>query len=221
MGTPLKTRKKMAVILLTGLFFLLQGATVSSALAASQTATSQPVPGKTTTVPAGKVLPSNTTVTAPLPLTVPARNYQQVEKAPVYKLEIPEYDLAGKISGVLFEKRNNQSGSKDKIEFTISLKNHGTRRIPAGTPIDIRIRLINTATDTLIHDGRTRFSNKDFALKSEYWVEMPEKGVWFKMGESPAPQTLNDLKLVVDIDPTHKFHEAQRYLGNNRCVATW
>ena len=105
MPTPLKARKEIAMALLVVLFFLLKGATVSPALADSPTTTGKSLSGKTTTVPAGEVLPGTTT-TVSLPSTVPARKYQQIEKPPVYKLDIPEYDLAGKLSDVRFEKRN-------------------------------------------------------------------------------------------------------------------
>lgn len=221
MSNPPVIKQYLSVVALAGLFFLLNVAIVPSALAASQSVTDKPISGKTTTVPAGKVLPGKTTTTVPLPSAAPAREYQQVDKPPVKKIDIPEYDLAGKLSEVLFENRSSFKRSKDKIHFKTSLKNHGTKYIPAGTSIEIRIRLINTATDTIIYDNRTAFSNEDFGLKSEYWVEMPQKTVWFKMGESPAPETLNDLKLVVDVDPCKRFHEAQRHRGNNRCVASW
>jgi hypothetical protein len=221
MRIRLKAPKKMAMALLITLFLLLQGAIGPSTLAAGQTATDKPISGKTTTVPAGKVAPGQRTTTTPLPSAAPAREYQQVDKPPAKKLDIPEYDLAGKLSEVRFKKRTKLYHNMDRILFKVSLKNHGTRRIPAGKLIPIRTRLINTGTDTIIYNKTNRMSNDDFNLKSEYWVEMPETTVRLKLGDPPAPETLNDLKLIVDVDPDNTYHEAQRHRGNNRCVATW
>ena len=221
MRTPLKARKQMALALLIALFLLLQSATGSSTLAASQTATGKSLSGKTTTVPAGNVLPGATTTTAPLPSTAPARTYQQVEKPPVYHLDIPEYDLAGKLSDVRFKKRNQFNASKDQIHFKISLKNYGKTQVDRQT-IPIKIRLINTATNTILEERRVGNKIEEGSIGSQYWViTTPERAVWFRMGESPAPGTLNELKLIVDIDPDNTFHEAQRHRGNNRCVASW
>ena len=88
--------------------------------------------------------------------------------------------------------------------------------------IPIKIRLINTATNTIVEERRVGNKIEEGSIGSQYWViTTPERTVWFRMGESPAPGTLNELKLIVDIDPDNTFKEARRHRGNNLCVVTW
>lgn len=211
MRTRLKTGQKMTIVLLITLFFLLQTSTGSSALAASQAATDKPISGKaTTTVPAGKVAPEQTTTTAPLPSTAPAREYQQVDKPPAKKVDIPEYDLAAKL------KITKISGNRvKKIRYAIMLKNHGRKTIQCNTNIKVKTRVINIQTNALIQEMTQFVKNGQKDLRSEHWVYM-QPVLLVKVYSD-----LNDAKLIVDVDPDNTYHEAQRHRGNNRCVATW
>ncbi len=220
MRTRLKTGKKMTIVLLIALFFLLQTATGSSALAASQTATDKPISGKTTTtVPAGKVVPGQTTTIAPLPSTAPAREYQQVDKPPAKKIDIPEYDLAAKLHDTKVVNRTITTVGKHTLtilSFNVALKNNGTKPIEPGKQIPIRIELVNREDNTLIEQEVISAKNDDTAIDHRHYVVMsPRMEYGLKVG------TIQYVKLIVDVDPDNTFHEANRHRGNNRCVASW
>jgi hypothetical protein len=218
LSNPSVFKQYLSVVALAGLLFLLNGAIVSTALAASQTVTDKPISGKTTTVPAGKVLPGETTKTVPLPSGAPAREYQQVDKPPVKKLDIPEYDIAGRLADLHFERHNLLT----LIIFSIELKNNGKQRIRRESPIPVQSRLINTANNSLIEKFTVAVTSPSKDLDSQYWVRMtPQVKAQVAFGRGNAPENLNDLKLIVDIDPDNTFKEAQRHRGNNRCVASW
>jgi hypothetical protein len=188
---------------LTLLLFVGSGAL--SGQAASQPVTNKPISGKT---------PTNTTT---LPTSTPSPNYQQVDKPPAQKLDIPKCDLAGRVVNVRID-----YGLNDKIFFQVELKNNGTRKIAKRTNIPIKYRLVNTANNSLVQEREFLVSSDQQDLDPLYWVRMaPEVMVAFSFGRGTAPKKIGDLKLIVDIDPDNTFKEAQRHRGNNRCVASW
>jgi hypothetical protein len=221
MRIRLKAHKKMAMALLIALFLLLQGATGSSALAASQAATDEPISGKTTTtVPAGKVVPGQTTSTTPLPSKAPVREYQQVDKPPAKKLDIPEYDLAAKLHDTKVVNRSittiTGKHTLTILSFNLALKNNGTKPIEPGKQIPIRIELVNREDNTLIQQEVISAKNDGTAIDQRHWVVLsPRMEYGLKVG------TIQYVKLMVDVDPDNTFQEANRHRGNNRCVASW
>jgi hypothetical protein len=200
-----------AIAFVLCLTLLLFAGNAFSGQAASQPVTNKPISGKTT----------NSTTPLPSTVTTPAMEYQQVDPPPIKKTDIPEYDLAGKFSDIRVQKKSC-AGCWTHIFFRVSLKNQGTHRISASTHIPISIRLINRTTDTIIRDYRVNIINTNSALTSEHWVVMEdEQEICFYLGKSPAPETISEVKLIVDIDPDNAYKEAQRHRGNNRCVASW
>lgn len=211
MSNPSVFKQYLSVVALAGLLFLLNGVIVSSALAASQTVTDKPISGKTTTVPAGKVLPEKTTTTVPLPSTAPAREYQQVDKPPIKRLDIPEYDLA-----VEFKILEISGGDRYKnIRFVVMLKNHGKKTITSDKLIPVKTMVINTETNVLI-DERTQYLQSDKKdLRSEHWVYMLPVQLLTVYYE------LKNIKLIVDVDPDNTYKEPRSHRGNNRYVVSW
>ncbi len=164
-----------------------------------------PLPSNTTTVP----LPSN------IPTTVPTREYQQVDKPPATKLDIPDYDIAGQLNGVEVKRY----GDWTRIFYQLELMNKGTQTVGPKC-IQIRARLINVLTQTIITEWFHTWSGPD--LRNDYWsVEKWKKYIDYSKKSPGAPSTINDVKLIVEVDPNNTFREDQRFRGNNRCVATW
>ena len=219
MSNPSLIKQYFPVVALAGLLFLLNGVIVSSALAASQTVTDKPISGKTTTLPAGKVLPGETTKTVPLPSGAPAKEYQQVDKPPVKKLDIPEYDLAAKLHDTKVVNRTITTVGKHTLtilSFNVALKNNGTKPIEPGKQIPIRIELVNREDNTLIEQEVISAKNDGTAIDQRHWVVLsPRMEYGLKVG------TIQYVKLIVDVDPDNTFHEANRHRGNNHCVASW
>ena len=67
----------------------------------------------------------------------------------------------------------------------------------------------------ILPQNETRSQNDITLTLTDEWIY-----VVFSLGQTTAP-SLNDVKLIVDIDPRNTFGEAQRHRGNNRCIATW
>jgi hypothetical protein len=220
LSNPSVFKQYLSLVALTELLFLLNGIIVPSALATSQTVTDKPISGKTTTVPAGKVLMEKTTTTVPLPSATPAREYQQIDKSPVKKIDIPEYDLAANLYNTRVVNRSittiTGKHTLTILSFNVALKNNGTKPIERGKQIPIRIELVNREDNTLIEQEVISAQNDDTAIDHRHYVVMsPRMEYGLKVG------TIQYVKLIVNVDPDNTFKEAQRHRGNNRCVASW
>ena len=182
------------------------------------------VTGKTST----QTLPTQTnTQTAPLPSntqTVPlpsnTREYQQVDKPPVKTLDIPDYDLAAEVR---IERVHTSKFIKDgkrtiTIDYRVALMNKGKKKVTRDIPY--RIRKINVTTQTLFNDHTYHWDGDVSRITHEFWtVERPRTTI-FRTNSGGAPDSINDVKMIVDIDPNNTFGEDRNDRGNNRCVVT-
>ena len=161
-------------------------------------------------------LPSNTQ-TVPLPSTT--REYQQVDKPPVKTLDIPDYDLAGDLK--ILSVHEWMGGEMIHIDYKVALINKGKRNITSSTnSVLIRVRLINVLNQIEIYTESYYWDGP--AIKQDYWTLQKTEGTAaFYKDRDGAPRTINNIKMIVDIDPNNRFGEAQRFRGNNRCIATW
>ena len=159
-------------------------------------------------------LPSNTQTT-PLPSTT--REYQQVDKPPVKTLDIPDYDLAGELK--ILSVHEWMGGKMIHIDYKVALMNKGKRNITSFS-VPIRVRLINVLNQTEIYTKSYYWDGP--AIKQDYWTLQKTEGTAaFYKDKDGAPHTINDVKMIVDIDPDNKYKEDRSHRGNNRCVATW
>lgn len=168
-----------------------------------------PVQTNTHTAP----LPSNTQ-TAPLPST--SREYQQVDKPPVKTLDIPDWDLAGQLRNLEIDYPG--AGTKHpRITFKLALMNKG--KLKGSKDIPLKITLLNVTNNTLIRQDNEFLKRQ--TIRNDMWTLTENYiRIMFRKGPTTA-SSINDVKLIVDIDPRNTFGEAQRHRGNNRCVATW
>jgi len=214
---------KHVMIAVVGLSLLLQTSTALSAQVAGKTSVNKTLPGQTSTQTAP--LPS-TTQTVPLPSTT--REYQQVDKPPVKKLDIPNIDIAGQLKIVGFAYYTNMSHTFYPkpithparfrgIKFQISLMNKGKLNVTRNVPI--RVRVLNAQNQTLIKEENHLLRNVN--IRNDYFTTTPVIVINFRLDVNGAPSTINDVKLIVDIDPNNSFREARRHRGNNRCEAHW
>ncbi|HPJ95466.1 MAG TPA: hypothetical protein PKY89_16280 [Deltaproteobacteria bacterium] len=206
---------KYMMIAIVGLSLGLVSVPAFSADVTGKTSTQTlPTQSDTQTAP----LPSNTQ-SVPLPskiqTTIPSREYQQVDKPPVKTLDIPDYDLAGQLRGVEVKRH----GDWTRIYYQLELMNKGTKTV-GPRDIPVRARVINVLTNTII----TEWSQLWFGpnLRNDYWsVEKWKRYIDYNKHSPGAPSTINDVKLIVDVDPNNNFGEDRRHRGNNRCVASW
>ena len=226
---------KHVMIAVVGLSLLLQTSTALSAQVAGKKSVNKTLPGQTSTQTAP--LPS-TTQTVPVPSTtreyqrvVPSttREYQQVDKPPVKKLDIPNIDIAGqlKIVGFAYKRKTAVTIFYPKpifhptrfrgIKFQISLMNKGKLNVTRNVPI--RVRVLNAQNQTLIKEENHLLRNVN--IRNDYFTTTPVIVINFRLDVNGAPSTINDVKLIVDVDPNNTFREARRHRGNNRCVVTW
>ena len=189
------------------------------------TAFSADVTGKTST---HSVPTQSSTQTAPLPsktktVTLPSttREYQQVDKPPVKRLDIPDWDLAGELRNMHIMKKTRRAGFKkyryiNGLRFKVALMNKGKRKGSKDVPI--KVTVLNVTNNTLIKQESHLMRRLN--IRNDYWELTPDIIVQFRLSPTTA-SSMNDVKLIVDIDPRNTFGEAQRHRGNNRCVATW
>jgi len=174
-----------------------------------------PIQSNTQTAP----LPSNTQ-TVPLPSTT--REYQQVDKPPVQRLDIPDWDLAGELRNVdrLFKTKGGMF-NKHKVfyglRFKLALMNKG--KLKGSKDIPYKVTVLNVTNNTVIKQDNNVLRHQ--TIRNEMWTLTDEWiSVFFTLGPTTAP-SLGDVKLIVDIDPRNTFGEEQRHRGNNRCEAHW
>jgi len=198
---------KHVMIAVVGLSLLLQTSTALSAQVAGKTSTNKTIPGKTSTQ------------TAPLPSTTPSMEYQRVDKPPVKKLDIPDWDLSCDLRNLRFHYvkvgptyKKVFSGFKFKIALMNVGKLNATRDIP------VRVTVLNITNNTLIKQDNHLIRSQN--ISNAYWKLTPEILIKFVLCSRTASR-LNDVKLIVDVDPNNTFGEAQRHRGNNRCIVTW
>lgn len=204
---------KLIMIAVVGLGLVLLTGTAFSAQVAGKTSTqTAPIQSSTQTTP----LPSNTQ-TVPLPST--SREYQQVDKPPVKKLDIPNWDLAGELRNMRFHYvkvgptyRKVFSGLKFKIALMNKGKLQGVKDIP------VKVTVLNISNNTLIKEENHVIRGQN--IRNDYWELTPDILVKFVLCSKTA-STLGEVKLIVDIDPNNTFKEARRHRGNNRCEAHW
>jgi len=204
---------KLVMIAVVGLGLIFFTGTAFSAQVAGKTSTQNaPIQSSTQTAP----LPSKTK-TVTLPSTT--REYQQVDKPPVKRLDIPNYDLAGdlRIARVYTSRASRNGKHRIIIEYRVALMNKGKKRVYR--TVRYRVRLINVTNQTLIKEVTCPWRGSD--IKNDYWTVEPPKSTSFRQDTGGAPHTINDVKMIVDVDPGNTFKEARRHRGNNRCVATW
>ncbi len=162
-------------------------------------------------------LPSNTQ-TVPLPSTT--REYQQVDKPPVKTLDIPDYDLAAELR---IERVHTSKFSKDgkrttTIEYRVALMNKGKKKVTRDIPY--RIRKINVTNQTLFNDHTYQWDGEVSRINHEFWTVERPRTTGFRTNSGGAPDSINDVKMIVDIDPNNTFGEDRNDRGNNRCVVT-
>jgi len=206
---------KLVMIAVVGLGLIFFTGTAFSAQVAGKTSTqTAPIQSNTQTAP----LPSKTK-TVTLPSTT--REYQQVNKPPVKTLDIPDYDLAGelRIEGVRYQKYSNKNKTSVIIDFRVALMNKGKKNVRSNVPY--RVRLINATNQTLCKEYMCDWNRNVSDIKHDYWTVERQRTTGFTLDLGGAPHTIKDLKMIVDIDPNNTFGEAQRFRGNNRCIATW
>ena len=201
---------KHVLIAIVGLSLVAVSAPVFSADVTGKTST-QTLPTQTNTQTAP--LPSNTQ-TAPLPSTT--REYQQVDKPPVKTLDIPDWDLAGQLRNLEFD-RCGVGKNQLRIKFRLALMNKG--KLQGSKDIPLKITVLNVTNNTVIKQDK-HFLRRQ-TIRNDMWELTEESmGTIFRLGPTTA-SSINDVKLIVDIDPRNTFGEAQRHRGNNRCIATW
>lgn len=189
------------------------------------TAFSADVTGKTST---HSVPTQSSTQTAPLPsktktVTLPSttREYQQVDKPPVQKLDVPDWDLAGELRNLQIMKKTHRTAFRrtryfNGLKFQVALMNKGKRKGSKDVPI--KVTVVNITNNTLIKQESHLMRRQN--IRNDYWELTPDIIVQFRLSPTTA-SSINDVKLIVDVDPRNTFGEAQRHRGNNRCVATW
>lgn len=203
---------KLIMIAVVGLGLVLLTGTAFSAQVAGKTSTqTAPIQSGTQTTP----LPSNTQ-TVPLPST--SREYQQVDKPPVKRLDIPDWDLAGELRNMRFIDHHNVWGHRSflGLRFKVALMNKGKRKGSKDVPI--KVTVLNVTNNTLIKQESHLMRRQN--IRNDYWELTPDISIRFGLNSQTA-STLNDVKLIVDIDPNNTFKEARRHRGNNRCEAHW
>ncbi len=184
------------------------------------------ISGKTSTQ---TLPPHSDPQTAPLPsntraVTLPSTSmeYQKIEKPLATKLEdTPDFDIAGELRDMelLYSKKSTFISRRFKgLRFRVALMNRGklntvTKNVP------FRIQVINTLTNTLIK--QENYLQENLEIRNNYWVLTSKMEILFLLNVNAAPEKLNDVKLVVDIDPANVFGEAHEHRGNNTCIATW
>ncbi|MCF8066968.1 MAG: hypothetical protein K9L30_00125 [Desulfobacterales bacterium] len=181
--------------------FLVMWAAIAFAEITDKTSTqTAPLPSNTQTVP----LPSNT------------MEYQQVDKPPVKKLEdIPNWDLAVEFRDTRLTYHQNATSH---FRFYLAIMNKGTRSGVRDIPVLITI--LNVTNNTLIREITTSIEQQD--IRNNVWRVTPLFHITFLTGEERnKPRSINDVKIVVEIDPQNTFGEARSDRRNNRCVATW
>lgn len=202
---------KYVLIAIVGLGLAMVSAPAFSADVTGKISTqTAPVQSNTQTAPV-----KTNTRTAPLPSTT--REYQQVDKPPVQRLDIPDYDLAGdlRIQRVDTSRKNQTS-----IHFQLALMNKGKQNY-INDGVQIKVRLINVLNQTQFKCIQYPWSGP--AIVNDYWKveDVPRYIMFDQTKDRGAPRTINDVKMIVDIDPRNTFGEEQRHRGNNRCVVTW
>jgi len=204
---------KYVIVAIVGLGLTLVSTPAFSAQVAGRTSTKTvPVQSSTQTAP----LPS-TTQAVPLPSTT--REYQQMDKPPVKRLDVPDWDLAGELRNLKFHYWKKPPTYKkifNGFTFRIALMNKGKLNITRHIPV--RVTVLNITNNTIIKRDNHLIRNQ--TISNSYWNLTPEIFAEFVLCSKTASK-VNDVKLIVDIDPTNVFKEAQRHRGNNRCVATW
>jgi len=209
----MRTIAKLMMIALVGLGLVFLTGTAFSAQVAGKTSTQKaPVQSSTQTAP----LPSKTK-TVPLPSTT--REYQRVDKPPVKRLDVPDWDLAGELRNLKFHYWKKPPTYKkifNGFTFRIALMNKGKLNITRHIPV--RVTVLNITNNTIIKRDNHLIRNQN--ISNSHWQLTPEIFAEFVLCSQTASK-VNDVKLIVDIDPTNVFKEAQRHRGNNRCVATW
>jgi hypothetical protein len=209
----MRTTVKYVIVAIVGLGLVFLTGTAFSAQVSGKTSTqSVPTQSSTQTAP----LPSSTQA-VPLPSTT--REYQQMDKPPVKRLDVPDWDLAGELRNLRFHYvkvgptyRKVFSGFKFRIALMNKGKLNATRHIP------VKVTVLNITNNTVIKQDNHLIRNQN--ISNSYWNLTPEILAKFVLCSKTASK-VNDVKLIVDIDPTNVFKEAQRHRGNNRCVATW
>lgn len=204
---------KHVLIAIVGLSLVAVSAPAFSADVTGKTST-QTLPTQTNTQTSP--LPSNTR-TVPLPSTT--RKYQQVDKPPVKTLDIPDWDLVGQLRNLGFGYR--KVGLKRKkvfngLHFDLALMNVG--KLYGARDVPVRITVKNITNNTLIAEKNEIIQNQN--IRHDMWGLTPRLWIQFSLGSQTASR-VNDLKLIVDIDPRNTFGEAQNDRRNNRCVVTW
>jgi len=210
---------KYVMTAIVGLSLVLINAPAFAADVTGKTST-QTLPTQTDTQTAP--LPSKTR-TAPLPSNVQeTREYQQVDKPPVQKLDIPDWDLAGELRNVdrLFKTKGgmfNKHKVFNGLRFKLALMNKG--KLKGSKDIPFKVTVLNVTNNTVIK--QENHSIKRQTIRNDMWTLTDEWiFVVFGLGQTTAP-SLGDVKLIVDIDPRNTFGEEQRHRGNNRCEAHW
>ena len=204
---------KFVIIAVVGLSLVFLTGTAFSAQVVGKTSTqTAPIQSNTQTAP----LPSNTQ-TVPLPSTT--REYQQVNKPPVKTLDIPDYDLAGELRIDSAQTKKVGSLKKVYIYYRVALMNKGKKKV--ARDVWYRVRMINTTNQTSFRDFKVKWLGDSSVISNDYWRIEGSHNLWFYLDYDGTPHTINDVKMIVDIDPDNTFGEAQRFRGNNRCIATW
>ena len=207
-------RLNYLMISVAGLLFLFQANRVLSGQVSAKTAT-QTVPLSS---PAETVPLSSTPETITLPST--SMEYQHVDKPPVKKLDIPDYDIAAEFRLDSVEKLKASHNGKHRIiiRYQIALMNKGSKTITRAIPI--KIRLINTSNNTLFRDQNSFWNGSE--VRTDYWAVGDITRIDFRQDVDGAPHEIRDVKLILDVDPDNTFKEARQHRGNNRCVViTW
>ena len=206
---------KYVMITIVGLGLVLISVPAFSAQVAGKTSTQNaPIQSSTQTAP----LPSKTK-TVTLPSTT--REYQQVDKPPVKRLDIPDWDLAGELRNLRSVRKTvggawNRHKVFNGLKFQLALMNKG--KLQGKKPVLVKMTVLNNTTNTLIKEKTQVIRGQD--IRNNMWNLTPYMGINFRFNSTTA-SSLNDVKLIVDIDPRNIFGEAKRHRGNNRCVATW
>jgi len=203
------------MIAIVGLVLALTSVPVFSADVTGKTST-QTLPAQTNTQTAP--LPSNTQ-TAPLPSTT--REYQQVDKPPVQKLDIPDWDLAGELRNMTIVRKTvggafNRHKVLNGFKFQLALMNKG--KLQGKKAVLVKVTAMNITNNTLIKEESHVLRGQE--IRNDMWKLSPYIEINFRFGSQTA-ESINDVKLIVVIDPDNTFGEAQSDRGNNRCVATW
>jgi hypothetical protein len=204
---------KYVMIAFVGLSLLAVTAPTFSAQVTGKTSTqTAPEQSNTQTAP----LPSNTQ-TVPLPSDT--REYQQVDKPPVQKIDIPNWDLAGELRNVRFHYVKLPPAYRKKFsgfKFKIALMNKG--KLQGAKDIPVKVTVLNMTNNTLIKEESHVIRGQN--IRNNMWELTPDILAKFVLCSTTAP-TVGDVKLIVDIDPQNTFGEEQRHRGNNRCEAHW